>query len=161
LTPRPLQQPIPTWIASSSADAIGDAAAHGHGIMAGLTETLSNVEEMLASYRAGNPDADPRLVVSRFYCSAPTREAALTEAIPYLQRFFDRRRQLSAGPGVAVPPVNIDGFVERSLIGSHAEVRAKLDALCAHHPRSLLIVPASEDAARRIAMLADFRSNIR
>jgi alkanesulfonate monooxygenase SsuD/methylene tetrahydromethanopterin reductase-like flavin-dependent oxidoreductase (luciferase family) len=129
--------------------------------MAGLTASLGNVEEMLDSYRAGNPDADPRLAVSRFYCSAPTREAALTEATPYLRRFFDRRRRLSAGPGVEVPPVNLDGFVERSLIGSHAEVRAKLDALCAHHPRSLLIVPTSEDAVRRIAMLAEFRSNIR
>jgi alkanesulfonate monooxygenase SsuD/methylene tetrahydromethanopterin reductase-like flavin-dependent oxidoreductase (luciferase family) len=161
LTPRPLQQPVPTWIASSSDDAIRDAAAQGHGIMAGLTSSLHNIAQMLSRYRDGDPVADPRLAVSRFYCAAPSRDAALAEAVPYLQRFFDRRRRLSAGPDVAVPPVTIDGFVERSLIGSHAEVRAKLEALCAHDPRSLLIVPTSEDASRRIAMLTDFRAHVR
>jgi alkanesulfonate monooxygenase SsuD/methylene tetrahydromethanopterin reductase-like flavin-dependent oxidoreductase (luciferase family) len=129
--------------------------------MAGLTSSLDNIAQMLRSYRDCHADADPRLAVSRFYCAAPTREAALAEAVPYLQRFFDRRRRLSAGSDVAVPPVNVDGFIERSLIGSHAEVRARIDALCVHEPRSLLIVPTSEDAGRRSAMLADFRANIR
>jgi len=161
LTPRPLQQPMPTWIATSSEDAIRDAASHGHGLMAGLTSTLDDAGEMLRVYRKSNPGADPRLIVSRFYCSAPTRDAALAEARPFLQQFFERRRMLSAPPGIDLPPLNIDRFVERSLIGSHDEVHAKLAALHAAGARSVLLVPTSEDAGRRLDLLAEFRTHIR
>ena len=161
LTPRPLQQPIPTWIASSSEDAIGDAAEHGFGIMAGLTSTSDNVMQMLRVYRDRNAATDPRLAISRFYCSAATRETAIDEAVPFLRQFFERRRRLTFGPSAELPPLNLDGFVERSLIGSHDEVRAKLDALGELNPRSVLLVPTSEDAGRRVALLEEFRANIR
>ncbi|CCD88626.1 Conserved hypothetical protein, putative Luciferase-alpha subunit [Bradyrhizobium sp. ORS 285] len=160
LTPRPLQNPVPTWIASASEAALDDAAAHGHGLMAGLTSSLDDVRQMLRSYRERNATADPRLVVSRFYCSAPTRDEAIAEAAPFLQQFFDRRRQLSAGPGAVVPPTNIESFLARSLIGSHEEVRTKLNELAAAGPRSVLLVPASVDAGRRCDMLATFRTHI-
>lgn len=160
LTPRPLQQPVPTWIASASEDAIRDAAAQGHGLMAGLTSDVAEIGRIRQSYHNHNADADPRLVVSRFYCSAGTREAAIAEATPFLQQFFDRRRRLSAGPGAEVPPTQVDGFIERSLIGSHDEVRGKLAALAATGARSLLLVPTSEDGARRVELLAEFRQQI-
>jgi alkanesulfonate monooxygenase SsuD/methylene tetrahydromethanopterin reductase-like flavin-dependent oxidoreductase (luciferase family) len=160
LTPRPLQQPVPTWIASASEAALDAAAGHGHGLMAGLTSTLDDVIQMLRSYRDRSPVADPRLVVSRFYCSAATRDGAMAEAAPFLQQFFDRRRRLSAGPLAEVPPTNVEGFLARSLIGSHDEVRSKLAELAAGGPRSVLLVPTSEDAARRCDLLATFRSHI-
>lgn len=160
LTPRPLQDPVPTWIASASEAALDDAAAHGHGLMAGLTSTLDDVRQMLRSYRERNAAADPRLVVSRFYCSAPTRDEAIAEAAPFLQQFFDRRRQLSAGLGALVPPTNIEGFLARSLIGSHDEVRAKLADLAVAGPRSVLLVPTSTEAARRCDLLETFRAHI-
>jgi alkanesulfonate monooxygenase SsuD/methylene tetrahydromethanopterin reductase-like flavin-dependent oxidoreductase (luciferase family) len=160
LTPRPLQRPIPTWIASASEAALDAAAAYGHGLMAGLTSTLDDVRQMLRSYRERNAGADPRLVVSRFYCSAPTREAAVAEAAPFLQQFFDRRRQLSAGPHAQLPPTSIEGFLARSLIGSHDEVRSKLAELAGAGPRSLLLLPTSIDAGRRCDLLATFRTHI-
>ncbi|UFZ05655.1 LLM class flavin-dependent oxidoreductase [Bradyrhizobium ontarionense] len=160
LTPRPLQQPVPTWIASASEAALDDAAAHGHGLMAGLTSTVDDVAQMLRSYRERNRSSDPRLVVSRFYCSAPTRDAANAEAAPFLQQFFDRRRQLSAGRHAAVPPINIEGFLARSLIGSHDEVRSKLAELAASGARSVLLVPTSVDATRRCDLLATFQRHI-
>ncbi|CAL77556.1 Conserved hypothetical protein, putative Luciferase-alpha subunit [Bradyrhizobium sp. ORS 278] len=160
LTPRPLQQPVPTWIASASDVALDDAAAHGHGLMAGLTSTIDDVRQMLRSYQARRPGADPRLAVSRFYCSARTREAAMTEAAPFLQQFFDRRRRLSAAPGAEVPPTNVDGFLARSLIGSHDEVRAKLVELATAGPRSVLLVPTSTDALRRCELLETFRTHV-
>ncbi|CCD90410.1 conserved hypothetical protein [Bradyrhizobium sp. ORS 375] len=160
LTPRPLQQPVPTWIASASDAALDDAAAHGHGLMAGLTSTVDDIVQMLRNYQTRSRGADPRLAVSRFYCSAPTREAAMTEAAPFLQQFFDRRRRLSAAPGVEVPPTSIDGFVARSLIGSHDEVRARLAELAAAGPRSVLLVPTSTDAARRCELLGTFRTHV-
>jgi alkanesulfonate monooxygenase SsuD/methylene tetrahydromethanopterin reductase-like flavin-dependent oxidoreductase (luciferase family) len=161
LTPRPLQQPMPTWIATLSDDAIRDAAARGYGLMAGLTSTLDNIAEMLGAYRQRDADTDARLIVSRFYCSAPTREAALAEARPFLHQFFERRRKLAALPGAEPPPLNVDGFIERSLFGSHDEVRAKLAALHAAGARSVLLVPTSVEAGRRMALLAEFRAHIR
>ena len=161
LTPRPLQRPVPTWIASLSEDAIGDAAEHGFGVMAGLTSASDSITQMLRIYLDRNSAADPQLVVSRFYCSATTHEVAIAEAIPFLRQFFERRRRLTFGSTAELPPLNLDGFIERSLIGSHDEVRAKLDALGELNMRSLLLVPASEDARRRVALLEEFRANIR
>ncbi|XUM21191.1 LLM class flavin-dependent oxidoreductase [Bradyrhizobium oligotrophicum S58] len=160
LTPRPLQRPVPIWVASTSEAALDDAAAQGHGLMAGLTSTVDDIRRMLRSYRERNASADPRLVVSRFYCSAPTGEAAIAEAAPFLQQFFDRRRQLSAASRAMVPPTNIEAFLARSLIGSHAEVRTKLAEFTASGPRSVLLVPTSADAGRRCDLLTTFRTHI-
>ena len=92
LCPKPVQRPLPVWLATSTADAIIYAARHGFGVMTASLSPLAKVAEAAEAYRAAAPGADPRLALARFYHVAKTRDEALAEATPFITRFADRMR---------------------------------------------------------------------
>ncbi|CAN2534101.1 F420-dependent+glucose-6-phosphate+dehydrogenase [Methylocapsa aurea] len=161
LAPKPLQKPIPIWIATSTPAAIDHAARKGFGIMAASLVPLAKIEQAVAAYRAAGPGADPRLALARFYYAAETRERALAEALPFIARFADRMRGifLAQNAPASFDPAEI---VERSLIGSYDEIAETIiDIHRRLGARSLLLKPATANEARALASLDDFAAKIR
>jgi alkanesulfonate monooxygenase SsuD/methylene tetrahydromethanopterin reductase-like flavin-dependent oxidoreductase (luciferase family) len=161
LAPKPLQKPMPLWIATTTPDAIQYAAKKGIGVMGGSPFPLQKVVDIVETYRAAAPGVDPRLALARFYFAAPTREQALAEAQPFIARFSERMRGIFMAQGKG-PAFDAEGVIARSLIGSYEEVIAQVREIQARlAPRSLLLKPASLDADKNLQTLTDFAKIIR
>jgi alkanesulfonate monooxygenase SsuD/methylene tetrahydromethanopterin reductase-like flavin-dependent oxidoreductase (luciferase family) len=94
--PRPFQSHIPVYIASSDPDAIALAALHSFGIMGGPPFSLNQLQCNLAHYRAINNSGADALVLTRFFLVAPTDEAAIAAALPFIQTFSARMQANTA-----------------------------------------------------------------
>jgi alkanesulfonate monooxygenase SsuD/methylene tetrahydromethanopterin reductase-like flavin-dependent oxidoreductase (luciferase family) len=163
LCPRPLQNPIPTWIATATPAAIEYAAQKGLGLMAASAVPLDRVVQAAECYRAARPGGDPRMALARFYYAAPTRQEAIDEALPFIRRFAERMRGIflaqNSGPAAKFDPQEL---LERSLIGSHDEVAEKILAIDGRaRLYSLLLKPATADEDKTLRCLDDFASIIR
>jgi alkanesulfonate monooxygenase SsuD/methylene tetrahydromethanopterin reductase-like flavin-dependent oxidoreductase (luciferase family) len=163
LTPKPLQKPIPTWIATATPDAVEYAARNGFGIMAASPFPLARVAQSVDAYRQAAPGADPRLALARFYYAAPTRQQALDEAVPFIRRFSERMRGIflanGPGPAAAFDPAEM---LERSLIGSYDDVIEKIIAIDRRvNIGSLLLKPTTADETKALRSLDDFATIIR
>lgn len=164
ITPKPLQAPIPTYLATTTPAAIQYAARRGFGVMGAPPYPLARIIEIIDAYRsAAGPGADPRLTLARFFYTAPTREAALAEAVPFLRRFSDRIGGIyRAQAGSRDTPFDEAAIIEHSLIGSFDEVREKIIGLQKRTGlRSLLLKPVSLDADKNFRALEDFSRLIR
>lgn len=145
LTPRPLQHPVPIFLATSTPDMITLAAERGYGLMAGPPFPLAHVRDSQRLYRETANNADPKLVLIRFLHLAPTREQAIAEARIMLQPFVERMQVTTASLQPAWTPwMVLEPMIEGSLIGTAADVRAKIEALQVElSPRSLIVKPVS------------------
>ena len=78
--PKPLQDPLPTWIAASSVDAIGWAASQGHAILMDPHSSHDQISRKYAGYRdnlASLPTTGKRdTPMARLLAIAPTDAAA-------------------------------------------------------------------------------------
>jgi alkanesulfonate monooxygenase SsuD/methylene tetrahydromethanopterin reductase-like flavin-dependent oxidoreductase (luciferase family) len=158
LTPKPLQQPLPTFIATSTPDMVRHAAEHDYGIMAGPPFPLASVGDMVRLYREVAPERNPKLVLMRFHHIAATRAQAIDEAAILLQPFIERMKKTTATMQPTWTPwFELNRVIEDSLIGTAAEVREKALQIKADlQPRSLVLKPISPDLAKRRADLASF-----
>ncbi|ATQ69347.1 MULTISPECIES: LLM class flavin-dependent oxidoreductase [Methylosinus] len=164
LSPRPVQKPIPTYLATTTPGAIRYAARNGYGVMAGPPFPIEQIAETLRVYReAAGPEGDPRFTMARFYFAAPRREQALAEAVPFLARFAERMRGNFARQDGAPPPsLTEEGLLERSLIGDFDEVAEKIAAYRDQTAfRAILLKPISRDAEKNLRSLEDFARHIR
>jgi alkanesulfonate monooxygenase SsuD/methylene tetrahydromethanopterin reductase-like flavin-dependent oxidoreductase (luciferase family) len=163
LTPKPLQRPIPTFVATSTADTVKLAADHGYGIMAGPPFPLDSILDNLRLYQEAAPEGDPKLVLTRFYHLAPTHAQAAGEAAAILRPFLERMQTATAAMQPEWAPwFKLDRMIEDSLIGTAAEVCDKVLRLEADlRPRSLILKPISSSAAKQRADLEAFSGAIR
>ncbi|HUI20435.1 MAG TPA: LLM class flavin-dependent oxidoreductase [Methylocella sp.] len=163
LTPKPLQTPVPTFVATSSADTVTLAAAQGYGIMGGPPFPFESLRQNLRLYRESAPHGEPRLVLIRFFHIAPTREQALTEAEGFLQPFIERMQ--ASTPSLQpewTPWFKLDRLIEDSLIGTVSEVGDKISKLREDlAPSSLILKPISPSFTKRRADLELFAAKIR
>jgi len=162
LTPKPLQRPIPTFIATTTGDAVALAAEHGYGIMGAPPFPLQSMRSAVDAYRAAAPEGDPKLGLIRFYHLAPTRAGAVDEAAVMLRPFIERMQTTTAVMQPEWTPwFKLDRMIEDSLIGTAAEVRDKVLRIEAElRPRSLILKPLSSDFAKRRADLETFGETI-
>lgn len=163
LIPKPLQKPIPTFFATSNTDTIKLAAASDHGLMAAPAFPLAQVRKNVAVYREAAPKSDPRMVLIRFLHLAPTRDQALAEAQTFLAPFVERMRATTARMRPDWTPWMILGpMIEDSLIGTEADVRAKVEAIWQEiNPRSLIVKPLSPQLHKRQEDLRVFAEAIK
>ncbi len=159
ITPKPLQLPIPTYLATTTPHAVRFAARNNFGVMGAPPYPLTRIIEVIETYRAAaDPGVDPRLTLARFFYVAPTREAALAQATPFIHRFAARIggifRAQSGSPSAQFDEAAI---IDHSLIGSFDEVGEKIVELHRRTGlRSLLLKPVSLDADKNIRALDDF-----
>jgi len=163
LTPKPVQKPIPTFVATSTADTVRLAADRGFGIMAAPPFPLAQIAGSLKFYRDAAPGLDPRLVLIRFFHVAATREAAFAEARPMLQPFVERMRKTTVTLQPDWTPwFELDRLIEDSLIGTQAEIAEKVAHIEAElRPRTLLLKVMSPHIEKRVADLDLFAEKIR
>lgn len=163
LTPKPLQTPLPTFIATSTPDMVKLAAERDCGVMAGPPFPLASIAESLRLYRAAAPGRDPRLVLMRFCHLAPTHEQAVEEAAVLLQPFIERMKAATASMQPTWTPwFDLNRVIAESLIGTAADVREKALRIEAElAPRSLALKTISPAPAKRRADLEAFAEIMR
>lgn len=156
--PRPLQQPVPVWLASLSGDSPRIAAEHGYGLMAAPSADLAEVAKQVTAERARR-GAFPFAIARFFHCDEDSRRAiahgvAAVRAYPALM-------------GVRFPPGRLPPMFEpdapeavilaNAIIGDPAQCVARANALAERlGPHRLLLKPATHDAADARASLARF-----
>jgi alkanesulfonate monooxygenase SsuD/methylene tetrahydromethanopterin reductase-like flavin-dependent oxidoreductase (luciferase family) len=63
LFPRPLQSPVPLYMATSDKDGVTYAAQHGHGLLGSSTASLSQLKNVVTQYRQLNPTGSDRFML--------------------------------------------------------------------------------------------------
>jgi alkanesulfonate monooxygenase SsuD/methylene tetrahydromethanopterin reductase-like flavin-dependent oxidoreductase (luciferase family) len=161
--PRAGRPALPTWVASSDPATVANAACHGAGLVAAATHTDAHVRALLAAHRAAMPEGDPRLVLARFACTAATRDEAIAIARPYLADFAARATRHGWGADRERSMArDVDALLAHSLIGSHAEVAARIRDIAAQgQVDSLAIIPTSAQFDAHKHILADFVDEVR
>ncbi|MCU0550895.1 MAG: LLM class flavin-dependent oxidoreductase [Leptolyngbya sp. Prado105] len=95
LSPKPVQNPIPAWIASGDDDAIAFAAEHSFGLMGGAPFSLQKLKTTLAKYRQLNSSGSEKLILVRFFLVAETDAEAVSEALPFIDKFSRRMQEFA------------------------------------------------------------------
>lgn len=109
---------------------------------------------------AGRP---PALTLARFACSADTRDQALAIATPYFEALAARatRAGWGADPSRSIAQ-SVPALIAQSLVGSHAEVAAQVQALGAQQGVArVAIVPSSGQFDTHKHILAAFVDEVR
>lgn len=163
LVPKPVQSPIPTFLATATPDAVRLAAARGYGMMAAPPFPLAGARETLRLYGEAAPGADPRFTLIRFLHIADSREQAVAEAKAFLRPFVERMQATtSQAQPDWTPWFELDRMIDDSLVGTVAQVEAQIAAIAADlNPRTLLLKPLSPVFAKRRADLDLFAEAIR
>lgn len=166
LAPRP-DQPVPTWIATTTESTIRHAARQGYGLMAGATTTRQQLRRMLDIYRDEAPQGDPKLVLARFAFTAPEAPAALDVAKPYLASFCARMQarraqNIAAGRPAGSGELDPDALLAMSLIGSYDEVAQHVNRLNEEFGvHGIAIIPTNSQFETVKRCLAEFVDEIR
>lgn len=136
--PKPIQRSLPVYVASGDEDAIVFAAEHSFGLMGGAPFSLQKLRTTLKKYRQLNQSGSEKLMLSRFFFVARTDEEAVSEALPFIDKFSHRMRgfanqiqhsgnvqnftQLSQQPNA----FDADFLIANSIIGSVQTCRDKI-----------------------------------
>lgn len=159
--PRPLQQPLPIWLASLADESIDMAASRGFGLMGASAAPVDSLLPALRRYRTRSPAAGRPFVLARYFLCHEDHRRACDEAAAFIEAFPTRmgaqgRRQLSHGPTAPSPPGN-------ALVGDPAAIREQIQALGAQLdiPHTLLLKPASDDPDTARHALRLFAEKIR
>lgn len=140
--PKPLQDPLPTWIASSSLDAIGWAASLGHAILMDPHSTHGEIASKYAAYRAtlAEHGFEQRrdTPMARLLAIAPTDAAA--EAVARQGAEWTLDAYAPPGPNAPTKAERVERYVNEVIIhGSPAKVLDELKRLEAEIPLDYLL----------------------
>ncbi|WP_407884043.1 LLM class flavin-dependent oxidoreductase [Scytonema sp. NUACC26] len=94
--PKPVQENIPMYVASSDNEAIKFAALNSFGLMGGAAFTMDRLKSNIVKYHAINSSGSARLMLSRFFFVASTYDKAVSEAKPFIRTFSQRMKVMSA-----------------------------------------------------------------
>ena len=138
--PKPLQDPIPTWIAASSKDAIDWAAGQGHAILMTPHATHNEIQGQFAQYQAtlaANRHAHSQdIPMARLLAIARTDAAAEAVARAGAQWTVDAY----AGPRQGTKAERVEAYVNDVIIhGSPAKVVDELKRLEEELPLDYLL----------------------
>ena len=151
--PKPLQDPMPVWIASTSVNAIDWAASHGHSILMDPHATHAEIGTKYRHYldameKHGFTDAASRdIPVARLLAIAPTDEAAekvAREGAQWTVGSYASPKTGGAGAAKLSPEATREAHIERYvqdviIHGSPARVVDQLQQLEEEMPLGYLI----------------------
>lgn len=160
--PRPLQDPLPVWLASLSADALQLAARTGDGLMATPSADLGKVVATLAPERTARPGL--RFAIARFFHCEADAARAVAHGVAAV-REYPQRMGVQFGPEGRPPMFRSDAsdatILANAVIGDPAQCAAQLRMLrerLGHH--RLLLKPAVHDPAAAREALALFMREV-
>ena len=140
--PKPLQDPMPTWIASSSPDAIEWSASRGHAILMDPHSTHDDTSRKYARYRASLEEHGMRshrdTPMARLLAIAPTDAAA--EAVARRGARWTLDSYVAPAAGAPSREERIERYVNEVIIhGSPARVVDELKRLREEIPLRYLL----------------------
>ncbi len=172
--PKPIQQPIPVYVASSNDDGISFAAEHSFSLMGGAPFSLSRLKTAVDKYRTLNSSGSENLMLARFFFVARTDDEAVSEALPFIRKFSMRMKGVSAamqsnGNGQKSQQANHqqncfdeDYLIENSIIGNVATCCDKIkkfqDEL---NLGTLALKPTSFDLQKNLESLTRYNQEVR
>lgn len=147
--PRPLQQPVPVWLASQSADSLLVAAEHGDGLMATPSADLARVAEQMAAERQRRGPFP--FAIARFFHCEPDHQRAVAHGVACV-RAYPRLMQVQFANGGTPPMFAADApeevILANAIIGDPAHCAAQVRRLQEQlGPHRLLLKPAVHEAA--------------
>ena len=172
--PKPLQQEIPVYVASGDDEAIAFAAKHSFGLMGGPPFALERLKNTVTKYRTLNSSGSDNLMLARFFFVAKTYDEAVSEALPFIQKYSLKMKANSAqvrqnSHNQNMKPydrTNIcfdeDFLIENSIIGDVATCRDKIkkfqDEL---NLATLALKPSSFDMQKNLDSLTCYNQEVR
>jgi len=132
ITPRPDEAP-PVWVAANARPAVERAARIGDAWFANPHASLPELRESKRAYDAVREErgADAEIPVFREAFVAPTTEAAVETASPYLESKYDRYLEWGQDEAMDDPESLHGSFADlardRFLLGTPAEVAAEAE----------------------------------
>lgn len=172
--PRPLQHPIPVYLATSDQEAIELAAIHSFGLMGGPPFSLDRLKANVTQYRAINSSGSDKFVLTRFFFVGRTDEEAIQAALPFIRSFVARMTKNVASlshdgntqhfkPSVTQQTCFDETYLlENSIIGSVATCRDRIkrfqDEL---NLGTLALKPCSLDLQQNLTSLTCYAEQIR
>lgn len=174
ISPKPMQQPIPVYVASGDDEAVGLAATHSFGLMGGPPFSLDRLKTTVAKYRALNSSGSDNLMLTRFFFVAKTYDEAVNEVLPFIRTYSKKMKASSAqipneGNGQNINPYSSkqicfdeDYLIENSIIGDVATCRDKIkrfqDEL---NLGTLALKPSSFDLQKNLESLTRYNQEVR
>lgn len=172
--PKPIQQPMPVWIASGDDDAIAFAAKHNFGLMGGAPFSIQKLKTTLAKYRQLNASGSEKLMLARFFYVARTDEEAISEALPFIDKFSSRMQGLATQiqkSGNAQNftqlsqqsnPFDADFLIQNSIIGSVKTCQDKVRQLQEElNVDTIALQPVALDLAKNQESLTRYWQEVR
>jgi len=161
--PRPLQQPVPVWLASLSPEALRLAAQEGHGLMATPSADLAKVAAAIASERGARPQ-NWRFAIARFFHCEPDHDRAVAHGLAAV-RAYPQLMGVEFGaqgrPPMFRPDADDDTILANAVIGDPAHCAARLRLLQAQlGPHLLLLKPAVHAPAAAREALSLFMRDV-
>lgn len=173
--PRPVQSPMPIWLASLSAEGIALAAANGYGLMGPSPAPIEKLQSVLTDYRAQAGTKERPFVLSRFFFCHRERSTAIAQAIPFVRDFAQNmgaalKQNTATLPngekptpfGVGEEALIEERILANSIIGNiddcAEQIRALAIALGSH---TLILKPAAYDPAANREALTLFAEQVR
>jgi alkanesulfonate monooxygenase SsuD/methylene tetrahydromethanopterin reductase-like flavin-dependent oxidoreductase (luciferase family) len=162
LVPKPLQRPVPTFVATSTLRTVRWAAERGYGLMAGPPFPLGHVAAMARHYRETEGAGDPNLVLIRFYHVARTEAEAKAEAASLLCPFVERMQAMtSVLQPEWTPWFEAERLVADSLVGTPEAVAIKISRLEKDiAPKTLVLKPIAPELSKQMKDLDLFANEI-
>lgn len=156
--PRPLQRPMPIWLASLGGDSPRLAEEHGYGLMATPSADLDHVAYVVAAEREKR-GVFPFAIARFFYCEEDDGHAVAhgLEAVRAYPGSMGTRFAEGSTPPMFEPRAADRAILDNAIIGGPeqcAEQVARLRDLLG--PHRLLLKPATHDPRQARAALALF-----
>ncbi|MBV5293404.1 MAG: LLM class flavin-dependent oxidoreductase [Curvibacter lanceolatus] len=163
LEPKPLQRPVPVWLASLSPDSCELAAEHGDGLMATPSSDLAQVAQVVQAQRVRQGDL--RFAIARFFHCEADPGQALARGLAGV-RAYPLEMGVQFAPGKRPPMFEPDApdevILANAVIGDPAQCLAQVQRLQALlGPHLLLLKPAAHEPAQARAALGLFMSEMR
>lgn len=171
--PKPLQKPIPVYVASGDDSAIAFAAQNSFSLMGGPPFSLERLKKTVSKYRELNISGAENFMLARFFFVGKTDGEAVSEALPFIRQFSKKMTANSAqvmqNSGQKQKPfdrTNIcfeeDYLIENSIIGDVKTCRDKIkkfqDEL---NLGTLALKPSSLALAKNLESLLRYNQEVR
>lgn len=152
--PRPLQRPVPIWLASLAEDSIDLAARRGFGLMGASAAPVDSLLPALRRYRDCSTAPGRPFVLARYFLCNENHQRACDEAATFIQAFPARM-----GAQGRQPPRDrkAPSPLANALVGDPAAILDQVRTLQSQldTPHTLLLKPATDnpDTARHALTL--------
>jgi len=163
--PKPVQRPVPIFVATNDKDFVTHAAKRGYGLLGAQGWAVDRLKQTMACYQAADPISPCRLTVLRPFFVATSSKRAHQLADEGIEAFAARMKgyvQPPPEPGQPESGATLNQLRANAIVGDPIEVLEGIQALMAEVPMaSLIFRPAAIDGAENQRSVKLFAEQVR